>query len=169
MPTTKGLLIALLAFNPASAWAKAYFAPIPKMITEADAIAIVNILPQKPHKDPRQDNDFPISAAVEVKETIAGDLTGVRTISIPQGMPCAAVRVKPGLHLVFLRRQKGIFSNSNWHLSFLPITENGIIWTDAGKLPGPPVPLAEVLKQIKETRRKGESRSNHSVERPAAQ
>ena len=141
--------IALTLWLPLLTYARVYVAPVDEMIRDADAIAIVKIVEVEPEKLEEQTWRYKdMVASIEVKETIKGDLSKVRSIYIPNEFPCAVVDVTPGEYLVFLQRRKGVMTNANWHLSLRAIHGDTVSWFSENDNDVSDIPLSEMRQRI---------------------
>ncbi len=122
------LVFALFCF-PDIVSAKAYFASIPEMVAEADAIAIVKVNSVRPLKMEEQNLNYKdMVASAQVQKTILGNLPETLEIHVPNFFPCAVVDISSGTYLIFLKHKMGRWTNSNWHVSIRPMQNEKVSW-----------------------------------------
>src|SRR5687768_7031084 len=148
------ILVALLAFLPSVAQAKAYIATRGEMVERAAAIAIVEIKSTEDVEVKGGHWTYAERADARVDEVIAGDLPS-RAIWLhgQESFICARVDWRPGRFLVFLAQDGDLWVGSNWHLSALPIEDGIVQWPDADSRTPKSVPLEDALAEIRAARR----------------
>jgi len=145
----------------ASAWvapsasAKAYFAPEAVMIKTAEVIAVVEITSVEPVETKTvteaQTLDFHERAQARVVQTLKGKLPADVFLYGDESFICAQVHYRPGRFLVFLRREGGLLTGCNWHLSVRPIKGDQVEWyTKADSIEVSWQPLDAVLEKVRQ-------------------
>ncbi|MBM4039600.1 MAG: hypothetical protein FJ290_13920 [Planctomycetes bacterium] len=119
------IVVALLA---PVAQAKAHFAGKREMIETAEAIAIVNIEKVEPVKRKGRDWTYSQRATGTVERSLKGDLKGEIEIYGDIDFICANCRYQTGRFLLFLRRDAGLWTGSNWHLGIRRIKDGKVQW-----------------------------------------
>jgi hypothetical protein len=80
---------------------------------------------------------------------LKGDLPETFTIYGAESFICARCPLSKGLFLAFLKKDRGLWTGSNWHLSLRSITDGKLDWnTGTADRNNQPTLLSEVLLEI---------------------
>ena len=127
-----------LASLPVSA--KAYFKTRAELVTDAVAIAVIELGEPEPSKREFSDGGDPFTSGksgkwsysqqtkAKVIRTIKGKLPEQFMMLGGEGFICAQCKLSKGRFLVFLDKDKDYWVGSNWHLSLRPIKEDTVEW-----------------------------------------
>ncbi len=122
------LTCAIFALAMNAAQAKAYFAGKREMIEKAEAIAIVNIEKVEAVKKKAKGWTYSQRAIGTVERPLKGDLKGQIEIYGEEDFICARCSYGKGRFLLFLRKDGGLWTGSNWHLGIRPIKDGKVQW-----------------------------------------
>jgi len=148
---TIGAILCIL-FIAVTATAEVYFASRQEMFDEADVIAIVEITDVEKVRDDFVYNPVYSNqrAQARVVRLIRGDTKENISIFIPSFYPYAVATVNEGSYLVFLRRLNNELQGCNWHLSYRPIDDDGVVeWYREDPIAFYDASLDEVLEEIR--------------------
>jgi len=118
----------MLALAVNAAQAKAHFAGKREMIEKAEAIAIVNIEKVEAVRQKGRHWTYAQKATGTVEKSLKGDVKGPIEIYGDVDFICANCRYQTGRFLLFLRKDDGLWTGSNWHLGIRPIKEGKVQW-----------------------------------------
>ena len=132
--------------------AKAYFETKEQMIERAEVIAIITVSDVRDSDDKGQTWIYRKSATARTETVLKGSLPDEFRIHGNETFICAQCPLIEGRQLVFLKKDKDLWTGSNWHLSFRPITGSDVAWykSDEDRYNMAPTPLEKVLAEIKE-------------------
>lgn len=141
------LVLVALATN---AQGKAYFAPKAEMIRKADAIVVVNITAVEKVEKTTEGWTYAQKATGTVERCLKGGLSGGIEIFGQESFICAQCRYAKGRHLLFLRKEGGMWVGANWQPGIRPIDGDRVSWfaKDDDPFENRTAPLAEVLAEI---------------------
>ncbi len=160
-PSTASVLTILvlpLCFA-SNADAKAAYAGKAEMVRRSEAIAVVDVLRVEKTEVKGTHWTYSQRAVTQVRTSLKGDLlTKDEEIDLFGGenFICARCEFQPGRYVVFLRRDGGLWTGSNWHLSVRPIVTDadGKEWVDwytaDDSIQLQATPLQDVLAEVKE-------------------
>ena len=139
-----------LAALTQTAQGKAYFASKAEMIRTADAIVVVNLTAVDKVEKQTEDWTYSQRATGTVERCLKGGLSGGIEIFGQESFICAQCRYTTGRHLLFLRREHGLWVGSNWQPGIRPIEGDRVSWfaKDDDPFENRSVPLAEALAEI---------------------
>ncbi|PKN01219.1 MAG: hypothetical protein CVU77_06450 [Elusimicrobia bacterium HGW-Elusimicrobia-1] len=147
----KRILLSILLIGVATpCFAKAYYAGKKEMIQKAEVIAIVNIT--KVQETEKKGNHWTYRQKVlgTVERCLKGNAKGEIEIYGMETFICAQCRYEAGRFILFLRREKGFWVGSNWHLGIRSIAKDQVQWFKGGEnrfeMMG--TPLADVVDEI---------------------
>jgi hypothetical protein len=133
-----------------TAQGKAYFAPKAEMIRNADAIVVVNITAVEKVEKKTEGWTYAQKATGIVERCLKGGLSGGIEIFGLESFICAQCRYTAGRHLLFLRKEGGMWVGANWEPGIRPIDGNNVSWfaKDDDPFESRSMPLADVLAEI---------------------
>jgi hypothetical protein len=156
-----GAVAALLACCASRADAKAAYAGKAEMVRRSDAVAVVEVLRVEQAEVKGRYWTYSQRAVARVRKTLKGDLPATgKEVALFGGEDfiCARCNFQPGKYVVFLQKDGGLWTGSNWHLSVRPVAtdKDGKEWVDwyandkSIELKATPLPdvLADVQKTI---------------------
>jgi hypothetical protein len=149
----KSLLIASLVTLALahSAFAKAYFQTETELVTQATAIAVIEIAEPKLTEQKGTDWTYRQTATAKVLNRIKGNLPDDITVFGDETFICAQCHLVAGRYLAFLRLDGELWVGVNWHLSLRPVKADLIEWyaTPEQRFPMTFQPTDSVLKRVR--------------------
>ncbi len=134
------------------AQAKAYHATKSEMIHNADIIAVVQIKSMEKTEKRGSHWTFSQVSKAEVLTPVKGVSDKELTLYGGEDFICAQCHFLPGKSLVFLNKDTGLYTGTNWHLSCLPIKDDRVEWVEGNnRQPTTNKELSAVIAEIKAT------------------
>lgn len=145
------ILAALLVVSHEAA-AKAYFQTEPELVTQATAIAIIELSEPEESDQKGAIWTYRKSARAKVVMQVAGSLPDTFTLFGDETFICAQCHLAAGQYLAFLSRDGGLWAGANWHLSLRPLKDDKIEWYSAPEQRFSMTfqPKATVLERVRE-------------------
>lgn len=147
----KRAMLLVMTLGIASAcFAKAYYAGKREMVREAGCIVIVNITMVETKDRKEKPSGYAQKASATVERCLKGGVKGEIEIYGMGTFICAQCRYQTGRFILFLRKARGFWLGSNWHLGIRPIKGSKVQWfkDDKNLFETKDTPLDEVINEI---------------------
>ena len=145
-----GLLFLMLIGFASLCFSKAYFAPKKEMIQKTECIVLVEITKVEKATEKGKTWTYSQRASATVKQCFKGDVKGTIEIFGMENFACAQCQYTQGTFILFLRKDEGFWSCSNWHLGIRPVKGEKVEWfkNDENPFEMKEATIADVIQEI---------------------
>ncbi len=151
MKTILITILFIMVFGTArTVTAKAYYAGKREMIQKAECIAVVKITNIENADKKGKTWTYRKKASATVESCLKGNAKGEIEIYGMETFICAKCRYEKGRFILFLRKEKGVWVGSNWHLGIRAIRKGKVEWfkNDKTRFEMKTMPLVDVIDEI---------------------